>query len=246
MELEHANRCIEIRAAILEGDIDRALESMEHWYPKVLRNNESTYFKLKCRKFVEMIRRTADLADGPPRKHTTNGSSSSHDDYNGVFDQDMELDEYGTTTRNGNSHQSNPWEDGGAMDTSDDIYTSGRKELNYTDLTSETIQYGQQLRAEFDGDSRREVKKSLQDIFALIAYDDPKKSPLAYLLDDSERAPVAEELNGAILSSLGKSSSSALQNLMAQTEVLLTELGPDAGASLINLKNAMKPKHQRQ
>lgn len=132
------------------------------------------------------------------------------------------------------------------MDTSDDIYTSGRKELNYTDLTSETIQYGQQLRAEFDGDSRREVKKSLQDIFALIAYDDPKKSPLAYLLDDSERAPVAEELNGAILSSLGKSSSSALQNLMAQTEVLLTELGPDAGASLINLKNAMKPKHQRQ
>ncbi|TLD38310.1 ran-binding protein [Venturia nashicola] len=236
----------QIRAAILQGDIDRALESMEHWYPKVLRNNETTYFKLKCRKFVEMIRRTAELVDGAPPKYTANGSSSSHDDYNGVFDQDMELDEYGTTTRNGNSHHSNPWEDGGAMDTSDDIYTSGRKEMNYTDLTSETIQYGQQLRAEFDGDPRREVKKSLQDIFALIAYHDPKNSPLAYLLDDGERIPVAEELNGAILSSLGKSSSSALQNLMAQTEVLLTELGPEAGASMINLRNALKPKHQRQ
>ncbi|RDI81066.1 hypothetical protein Vi05172_g8982 [Venturia inaequalis] len=236
----------QIRAAILEGDIDRALESMEHWYPKVLRNHESTYFKLKCRKFVEMIRRTAELVDGAPRKYTANGSSSSHDDFNGVFDQDMELDEYGTSIRNGDSHQSNPWEDGGAMDTSDDLYTSGRKEMNYTDLTSETIQYGQQLRAEFDGDPRRDVKRRLQDIFALIAYHDPKNSPLAYLLDVSERVPVAEELNGAILSSLGKSSSSALQNMMAQTEVLLTELGPEAGASLINLRNALKPKHQRQ
>lgn len=230
----------------MEGDIDRALGSIEHWYPKVLRNNESIYFKLKCRKFVEMIRRTAELVDGSPQKHFPNGSSTSHDDFNGVFDQDMELDEYGTTTRNGNSHHSNPWEDGGAMDTSDDIYTSGRKEMNYTDLTSETIQYGIQLRAEFDGDPRQEVQKSLKDIFALIAYDDPKKSPLAYLLDDSERAPVAEELNGAILSSLGKSSSSALQTLMAQTELLFTELGSDSGASLVNLRNALKPKYQRQ
>jgi hypothetical protein len=176
---------------------------MEHYYPHVLRDNENIYFKLRCRKFVEMIRQTTELADGTSPS-LAKGSSTSHDDYNGVFDQEMELDEYGTTTiRNGTSHHANIWEDSGAMDTSDDMYSqTGRKEMGYGDLMSETIQYGIQLRAEFDGDPRREVKKSLQDTFALIAYDDPRKSPLASLLDDSERAPVAEELNGAILGKL--------------------------------------------
>jgi hypothetical protein len=213
---------------------------MEHYYPNVLRENENIYFKLRCRKFVEMIRQTTELADGTSLSHAK-ASSSSLNDYVGVFDQEMELDEYGTTTRNGNFHHANIWEDSGAMDTSDDLYSSGgRKELSYNDLMSETIQYGIQLRAEFDGDPRREVKKSLQDTFALIAYDDPRKSSLASLLDDSERAPVAEELNGAILVSLGKSSSSALERLIAQTEVLLTELGADGGGALINLRSALQ------
>lgn len=212
---------------------------MEHYYPNVLHDNENIYFKLRCRKFVEMIRQTTELADGTSPL-LVKASSSTNDDYNGVFDQEMELDEYGTTTRNGISRDANIWEDSGAMDTSDDVYSSGRKELNYNELMSETIQYGIQLRAQFDDDPRREVKKSLQDTFALIAYDDPRKSSLASLLDDSERAPIAEELNGAILVSLGKSSSSALERLIAQTEVLLTELGADGGGALINLRSALQ------
>jgi hypothetical protein len=46
---------------------------------------------------------------------------------------------------------------------------------------------------------RREVKKVLEETLALIGYEDPRVSPLKHLLDERERAPVAEELNRAIL-----------------------------------------------
>src|ERR1700710_547900 len=116
---------------------------MEHYYPNVLRDNENIYFKLRCRKFVEMIRQTTELADGTSPSVVKGSSSSQHDDYNGVFDQEMELDEYSTTARNGASHNANIWEDSGAMDTSDDVYSqTGRKEMGYSELMSETIQYG--------------------------------------------------------------------------------------------------------
>ena len=66
-------------------------------------------------------------------------------------------------------------------------------------LMAETIKYGQELKSEFANDSRREIKKALEDTFALIAYPDARMSSLAPLLEESGRVPVAEELNGAIL-----------------------------------------------
>lgn len=65
--------------------------------------------------------------------------------------------------------------------------------------TSETIAYGMELKSEFANDPRREVKRALEDTFALIAYADARESSLAPLLEISGRAPVAEELNSAIL-----------------------------------------------
>lgn len=72
-------------------------------------------------------------------------------------------------------------------------------EFEYTKLMQETIKYGQELKAEFANDTRREIKKALEDTFALIAYSDARTSSLAPLLEESGRVPVAEELNGAIL-----------------------------------------------
>ena len=46
----------EIRAAILEGDMDTALKRTQVCYPDVLRENPRIYFRLRCRKFVEMMR----------------------------------------------------------------------------------------------------------------------------------------------------------------------------------------------
>ncbi|KAA8916878.1 hypothetical protein TRICI_000997 [Trichomonascus ciferrii] len=45
-----------IRELILEGNIDMALDRLEHSFPSVLTNNDLIHFKLRCRKFVELFR----------------------------------------------------------------------------------------------------------------------------------------------------------------------------------------------
>ena len=144
-----------------------------------------------------MIRRCAELSDGdanPVPMKTSATAAAADDDYNGVFDHQMELDG-STTATNGK------WENNGdgMMETSmDDL----RQPQTYTEMITNTLQYGTELKAEFDSDVRREVKKTLEETLALIGYPDPRESPLKHLLDERERAPVAEELNRAILGKL--------------------------------------------
>jgi hypothetical protein len=88
--------------------------------------------------------------------------------------------------------QDDELEDGDEDDMEDKVAKSER-------ATSETIAYGMELKSEFANDPRREVKRALEDTFALIAYADARESSLAPLLEISGRAPVAEELNSAIL-----------------------------------------------
>ncbi|KAG4305188.1 hypothetical protein PORY_001358 [Pneumocystis oryctolagi] len=51
-----------IRSAILNGDIDLALKLVNVFYPCLLEANESVYFKLKCHKFIEMMRQCSELS----------------------------------------------------------------------------------------------------------------------------------------------------------------------------------------
>lgn len=104
----------------------------------------------------------------------------------GVIDQDNDDDD---------------WQSSDQMDT-EDVFSSADLTARYSSLMQETIQYGQELQAEFSGDPRREVKRALEDTFALIAYTDARQSSLAPLLEVAGRVPVAEELNGAILSKI--------------------------------------------
>jgi hypothetical protein len=85
------------------------------------------------------------------------------------------------------------------IDDADDDDDIEDKQAKLDALTSEMIEYGMELKSEFANDPRREVKKALEDTFALIAYENVRESSLAPLLDTAGRMPVAEELNGAIL-----------------------------------------------
>jgi hypothetical protein len=76
------------------------------------------------------------------------------------------------------------------------------KEAKAQTLTQDTIAYGMELQHEFANDPRREVKRALEDTFALIAYENVGESALAPLLEVGGRVPVAEELNSAILGKL--------------------------------------------
>ncbi|KAJ4292621.1 hypothetical protein N0V90_009284 [Kalmusia sp. IMI 367209] len=228
-----------IRAAILDGDIDKALKHTTAYYPSVLRDNENIYFKLRCRKFIEIIRNYSELhaqctlIPTPPSKRSTastlnnpNRNSTATDEY----DFEMELDEQLGV------HNGAPWERHSAdEDDDEDDFEAKNKKL--AELTQSMIEYGMELRQEFANDPRREVKRALEDTFALIAYENVRESTLAPLLETSGRVPVAEELNSAILVSLGKSSSAALERLVQQTEALVTELADDGGpGAFINVR----------
>lgn len=162
----------EIRKAILEGDIDQALGLIDTCYPNVLMANELVYFKLKCRRFIEMVRRAAEI-----RLHFEGKKSNGVDP-----SQVMDVDTNGI--------------DADTMDTED-----GPEYLDeLQDLERDVIEYGQQLQAEYKSDPRKEVQKTLEDIWSLMAYPNPLREPkVAHLMDNGERSTTAEMVNSMIL-----------------------------------------------
>ncbi|KAK3989251.1 hypothetical protein QBC44DRAFT_87229 [Cladorrhinum sp. PSN332] len=220
---EDANNRQRIRQAILNGDIDKAMELTDANYPNVLGENEQVYFRLRCRKFIEMIRKEAELSMVLANRHT-NGAGGRK----GEFEDEEMLDD-----------EEEGWEE---EEDGEDGVSLGRKKRDagqyeaeveqLKKLSQEAIAYGQELRTQFgsEGDVKSEVSKHLDEIFSLIAYSNPLTVPaVAHLLDGTGRVTVAEELNSAILTSLGKSSRAALGNVYAQTCVLLEDLRKDGG-----------------
>ena len=98
----------------------------------------------------------------------------------------MELDDHNDGTRQPNGSDKTPATD---------------NFLQYDQLINEAMLYGQELQREYR-DEDGEYAKTLQDIFSLVAYNDPKDSVHGHLLDSSGRVTVAEELNSAILGML--------------------------------------------
>lgn len=177
-----ANTLSGIRASILEGDIDKALKHTNAYYPQVLERNPPIVFRLKCRKFVELIRKCADTQTLPPDRAAKSSNGLLHASDTEVFEQDMELDEQ--------MNEGDQWDE---MDTED-----AENNMRYEQLLQEAMMYGQVLVQEYRDESR-EYKRTLEQVFSLIAYPDAKSSIHGHLLDPKGRVAVAEELNSAIL-----------------------------------------------
>lgn len=94
----------------------------------------------------------------------------------------MELDEQ--------MNEGDQWDE---MDTED-----AENNMRYDQLLQEAMMYGQVLRQEYR-DENRDYKRTLEQVFSLIAYSDAKSSVHGHLLDPKGRVAVAEELNSAIL-----------------------------------------------
>lgn len=141
-----------------------------------------------------MMRRCTELqaASAVKRGKASNGAAAAAN--NDVFEQDMELDDQ--------MHVEGDWDQ---MEMEDADYAT-----KYQDLLQEAVMYGQELRLDYPDDGRKEYKKTLDDIFSLVAYDDPKSSVHGHFLETSGRIPVAEELNSAILGKNGSITPSIL------------------------------------
>ncbi|KAJ6261718.1 hypothetical protein Dda_2516 [Drechslerella dactyloides] len=231
MEDKDALRRQTIRAAILDGNIDQALKLTQTYYPQVLLRNEQINFRLRCRKFIEMMRQSAELVNGGRKKAPPppgSGSKNKGRTFETLADdEDVDMGEDDGETRS-------DWDmENGAEDY---INSTGSESLGPTEMLEKLLEYGQQMQRDFK--DKPELQDEMEEVFSLWAYPDPMVSPVAHLLSIDGRAPVAEALNSAILVSLGKSSKAPLERLVQQTTVLLRELGEEGGsAAFINLHN---------
>ncbi|KAM3304607.1 glucose-induced degradation protein 8 isoform X1 [Capsicum chacoense] len=83
---------------------------------------------------------------------------------------------------------------------------------------TEALEFAQAKLAPF-GKVQKYVKK-LEDFMALLAYNEPDKSPMFHLLSLEYRQQVADSLNRAILANSNLPSYSAVERLMQQTTVV--------------------------
>ncbi|KAL9132239.1 MAG: hypothetical protein Q9217_000043 [Psora testacea] len=218
----------QIRAAILDGDIDTALRLTNTYFPHVLSAHRDIDFRVRCRKYIEMMRLAADLLDTPPVSEPTNTQAT-----NGHAEE-MDLDEMPAQK----SSEADAWD---KIDTSNTI----SRDMRWHDLVSKAIAYGQELNHEFkdetDPQFRDQFKETMKELFGMLAYKDARKSPAARWLEVGERVKVAEGLNAAILVSLGKFSSTALERMYKQTVVLTEMISEDGGVgSLVNVRHLLK------
>ncbi|KAM0720600.1 hypothetical protein Q7P37_004737 [Cladosporium fusiforme] len=242
-----------IRKAILDGDIDKALKYTHSFYPLVLQDerNKDIYFQLRCRKFVEMMRRYSELQTGLAESGGGGGGSNGHAEEEEPLDNQMELDdqlnrEYSKQQQPQQSQTENNLneddEDNEKMDTSTSSLSLAPNKpvlLKANDHLSAALQYGQELQAEFGSDPRPAVKEQLREVFAIMAYVDPRESVVGGLLDTKGRVGIAEGVNGAVLVSLGKPSSAALEKVCAQTEAFLDAVAGKSGggkAGFVNVR----------
>ena len=111
------------------------------------------------------------------------------------FEPDMDLDDPPLDIKNNSSN------DYDKMDTEDgttdpDLDTTNDR---HQELLKEAVIYGKDLKQHFKADQSQLVTETMTKIFGMIAYKNPSQSDQAYLLDKSQRGPVAEAVNSAIL-----------------------------------------------
>lgn len=206
-----------IRKMVLEGDIDGALKFLNVFYPQILEDNSIILFKLRSRKFVELIRKSIpgnidiEMTDAV----TSNASNVS------------------TTELTAESNNIMPVTDATSSSLSSSSSNTDNNGSNSSILVA--IEYGQKLRQDYKNDERPFVVEHLSNIFSLLAYEDPSTSrEFSYLLDREELIPLAEELNSTLLASQGKPSVPALRKVAEQAIQLTWELS-DQGYSAANL-----------
>ena len=164
--------------------MNRALRLTDTCYPHVLRDNPRILFRLRCRKFVEMMQFTSTpVPTRKPSSKSLKNKSLPGIATDGVFEQEMDVDENGVH------------DDWDRMETEEADGQYGR----FEDRIEQALKYAQELKQDYRDDKSKETTEFLLDIFSLFAYEDPRSSASAHVLDPGGRGPVAEELNSAIL-----------------------------------------------
>ncbi|RUP47724.1 CTLH/CRA C-terminal to lish motif domain-containing protein, partial [Jimgerdemannia flammicorona] len=239
----------EIRNAILTGDIDAAIALTDALYPGVLEDEDTIHFRLRCRRFVEMMgacgrserrRQRRVMAAARGRNGNSNGNSNSgkarmgedEESAEGSGEDAMEVDDAELKSAGAGEARGKRRKREGEEEGEELVEEEGEEEQDESGdglggmqgLMREAMMYGQQLQEDYRNDERPEVQKALVETFSLLAYSNPAQSPVAHLLDPAGREPVAEALNSAILVSQNRPANPALERIFRQSVLSNREL----------------------
>ncbi|KAI8867787.1 SPRY-domain-containing protein, partial [Ramicandelaber brevisporus] len=192
-----------IRQSILIGDIDTAVNDAKQHFPSVFQRHADLYLRLRCRTVIELVCQVTNMVDPGQTLHelvTTNATATA------------------TAAAAVNILAGD--DDG---DDDSDIDTDQNEQPSPL-ATNGSTSNGADINAEYSDNHNPQVADTLRSTFAIFAYPNPMQSPISHNLDPSEREPLANELDEAILESLGMPSVAPLKMVAKQAIVATGEL----------------------
>jgi hypothetical protein len=192
--------------SVISGDIDTALADTRVHYPSVLDAEEGLMlFKLRCRKFVELILEASEL-----KKKMKSQAQDDEliEEMDGIYEDGMGMDvddvDDDGLSMNGFGSTSISLIRGGkgvSLPTGDTIWP-GSTASQYETALNQAIAYGQTLSTDYKADTRPQVKEIFKRTFAIVAWEDPMTAGgvVTEVVGHEARVALATELNQAILS----------------------------------------------
>ncbi|KAI9489369.1 hypothetical protein BDB00DRAFT_843484 [Zychaea mexicana] len=213
-----------IRKAILHGDIDKAIELAQTYFPECMdRENPVAHdimFELKTQKFVEMVCEYSQQVCEQQQLRSPSLSGSSDDDQMDIDQQESTRKKRGRQSNTSSSspynRRNNGFTDSGLV-LSDEGATNDR-------VLKKIMDYGQELRYEYRHNSSPEVESRLREIFSLLAYSNPSAGRMAYLVDISKREQLATKLNSVMLTLQHRPEEPPLERIYRQAVVTNRQL----------------------
>lgn len=191
--------------SVISGDIDTALQETARWHPKVLEREEGLMlFKLRCRKFVELILEAAELKK---RMRGEEVAVTGIREDGGVGDgMDVDEDAAGPSRFAGTESSSSSSAIPIKVKRKQSVSSphpgwTGAALAQYEAALSSAISYGQTLQSDYKTDSRPEVQAIFKRTFGVVAYEDPLGAggEAAEVAGHEARIALATELNQDIL-----------------------------------------------
>jgi hypothetical protein len=235
-----------IANSVIAGDIDTALAETKRHYPAVLEREEGLMlFKLRCRKFVELMVEAAEIE----KRIKSGGDISEEDEWVDGMDVDDYISPPPQTATNGY---------GGSAAISirgnrtAHAISEGRRRSDKLDLENAlqtALMYGQTLDSDYNSDRRPEVTSLFARVTTVLKHHNPMEAggDVAEIVGHEARVTLANELSQAILrtcltvpvnvcgwwlltdfvsiGSQGQPGQPALEQLYRQTSACILQLG---------------------
>lgn len=227
---------------VVAGNIDGAISDVEKQFPQVMKRYLEVRFLLHTQKFIEMIvngsspedtveygRKELSVFRNPeflasqrsPGGRDGHGGNDSGGDGGGGSgggnDDDVVVRDVDDDDDDGEDEEEDEEDEDDEEDDNEDDFDEDNEEDNVGEADVENEQSG-------GVQSNLAYSDILRDVYLLLAYGDPSKSPTGYLTKQTRREMVADRLNSAILASQGRPMRSVLERVICQGRSVLGHL----------------------